>query len=248
MHVLVDGTPRGGGFSGAQFNEKKEEIQFEIIHIPDRRGTTEPLTYRERGLHVYAPQKYDNKKPHLDPDFDNLTYGEPSDANKAAILRNLNIGEYVFFAASLALAPREGFEDRSLAGIRRRQTGQMAKYLVGYFQVQCLHEVERLGLLEPRITPEDSCLDQESRLRKNAHFRTLDSHDFVCIVGQRDRRSARLDEAVRFTNFGSPFNPTPWGIRFQGPKGFPRGVKKLTEDQVEVGLSRLRPLTQPSAN
>lgn len=241
MHVFADSTQRGGGFSGPQFDGRDEEVQFVTVPIPDRRGTSEPATYRESGLHLYAPRKYDDKRPHSDPDLDNSTYGEPSIAGKAAILRNLDIGSYVFFAASLAPAPREGLQDRSVVAIKRHQTGRMAKYLVGYFQVQCRHEVNRQGQVEPKISPEDSCTNLDSRLRKNAHFRTLDSHDFVCIVGRKDRLSARLDKAVRFTDFGSPFRPTPWGIQFQGPKGFPRGVKKLTEHQVEVGLSRLRP-------
>ncbi len=88
-------------------------------------------------------------------------------------------------------------------------------------------------------------MDVGSRLRKNAHFKTTDAHDFVCLVGKNDRRSARLKKAVRFTDFGAPFPPTQWGIEFKGPENFHMGIKELTDNRVEIGLSRVRHLIDP---
>jgi hypothetical protein len=242
MHVLSDSTSKGGGFSGPHFGAEEEEVEFEVTHIPDRRGTSEPHTYRERNVHIFIPEKFEDTKPHLDPDFDNFTYGESGEKRRIAMIKGLDPGDYIFFAASLAPTSRGGYQDRSNTAIQHLQKGRMAKYLVGHFQVQCWHTVQRKGLIEPKIRPEDACMDLGSRLRRNAHFRTQDSHDFVCVVGVDDRRTARLKRAIRFTGFGSPFYATSFGIAFQGPHGFPRGWKKLREDQVEAGLSRVRHL------
>jgi len=245
MHVLSDSTPKGGGFSGPHFDGEKEEVDFEVTHIPDKRGTTEPHSYRDRHVHMFIPKKFEAAKPHLDPDFENFTYGESGKKKRTAMIRDLDPGDYVFFAASLAPISHAGHLDRSIAAIRHLQKGRMAKYLVGYFQVRCWHTVQRQGLVEPRIYPIDSCADPGSRLRRNAHFKTQDSHDFIVVVGLDDRRTASLKKAVRFTQFGSPFRPTTFGIELQGPHGFPRGWKKLTENQVQAGLARVRHLADP---
>ncbi len=246
MHVLSDSTPKGGGFSGPHFGAKEEEVDFEVTHIPDRRGTTESQTYRDRHLHIFIPKKFEDAKPHLDPDFDNFTYGEPVEQKRRiAMLEDLDPGDYILFAASLAPTSREGYQDRSKAAIQSIQRGSRAKYVVGFFQVQCRHTVQRQGHIEPMIYPEDSCAEPGSRLRRNAHFKTLDSHDFVVVVGVADRHRARLKKAVRFTDFERPFRPTRFGVELKGPKGFPRGWKSLTGDQVQAGLSRIRLLSDP---
>jgi len=230
------------GVSGPIFDDRT----FKFIQIPDRRGTHETATYESLGYAPYIPAKFDDAHPHLDPDPSSFTYSETKGKTRTKQIEKLNPGDYLLFAASLAPSRPEGYHDRSKVAISRLQTHRMAKYLVGSYAIQGIYAVNRKGRSEPLISPEDSVLALvKSRLERNAHFKTLDSHDFVCAVGEKEEHLSDflLKRAIRFTEFGSPFRPTRFGIDFQGSKPFPRGWKWLTEDQVKVGLSRTKLLT-----
>jgi hypothetical protein len=172
---------------------------------------------------------------HFDPDIENFTFGEPENQVHGKQLLRLRPGDYLFFAASLAPYVREAYNTnargiRTLSAIASRQAGRMAKYVVGFYEVQA-------------IVPRDNLVGEaQVRFDQNAHVKRNDAKSsFVCAIGLKDRKTILLKEALQLTYPGSPFRPTTLAKQVYGNKDFHMGFKWLCpNNDPECGLERLQ--------
>jgi hypothetical protein len=192
---------------------------------------------------------YEESIPHYDPDPNHFTYGEPPlrkgrNNHRAEQLRNLSQSYYIFFVASLAPAPRQGYKDLSSPEIQEFQKYKMAKCVIGFFKVAGVYEVE-MGEYDPiSIHPVRTSYPQveksDPRIVENAHAK-IPYQKFVCAVGEPNGRGTiLLEEAVPLTNQVSPFPPNSLGQSIYGNAKFPRGHKWIENEKVELLLAQVR--------
>lgn len=115
-----------------------EDGRFEVIPVPEARKLTHscpdcPLLPRYCDLKAFGggdlldfiPQKYHMLRAHNDPEFNTLTYGDyPTLSPRAANLKKIEIGDFLFFLARLVLWKNGKFTDK--AGF----------YLIGFFEIE----------------------------------------------------------------------------------------------------------------
>jgi hypothetical protein len=103
-----------------------------------------------RTLADFLPSDLARLPVHLDPNFDNFTYGEPfKEQPKFWTLMKLAEGDLIFFIASLAPYNPEIYEKRD-ALLRSYQVGRRDKYVVGFFKVKGIAEVYVMKI-KPRL-------------------------------------------------------------------------------------------------
>jgi hypothetical protein len=244
--------------------------RFEFIPIVEwypgecRKNTSESRSYEELRCHEdpskpllrFLPESFDaSAVPHLDPDVENFTYGEPThycDRNgrkmrnpKAEVLRKLVIKrDFLFFAASLAPFPSKG-NRHSLAEIAEFQKGRRAKYVIGYFRVRGLFEVTkcRNARAEVRSIGGSNIAQCEAELRENAHYKRS-SGRFICAVGEKRRGGMLLRGPIQITKTQEGFKLNQNGLhllnREYGHHRYTRGVRHLDSEAVGFLLDRLR--------
>lgn len=264
MHVGADSTGEDTvGVSGPRFQLSRllvedgpaklelDVCQFEFIPILETYQSIEKITYKslpsrnqDESVSKYIPKAFDNLVPHMDPNLESFTYGEPirePSRRRAEQLCKLKPGDWIFFVASLAPYSEKAYEARNLRMISRYQKGKMAKFVVGYYQIYGCFKVGknrnscRIRPLEPDVAP----LTQLAReqIEQNAHFKRVED-EFVCAVGIKERRkSLLLEKGVRITEDGSPFKPNSLGLALYGNVGFPRGHKPLSSDKTNLLLA-----------
>lgn len=115
-----------------------EDGSFEFIPIPETTKQTHscpdcPLLPRycdlkafgERDLLDLIPQKYHMLRVHNDPEFNTFTYGDyPTLSPRAANLKKIKIGDFLFFLARLVLWKNGEF------------TNKAGFYLIGFFEIE----------------------------------------------------------------------------------------------------------------
>jgi len=105
---------------------------FLFIPIPETREPQCPLlpTYRELvgpANLKYIPQRFYDVRVHNDPEFESFTYGDfPEDHPRAANLKKISRGDYLFFLANLTSydCNKEKFLNRK------------GFYLIGFFEIE----------------------------------------------------------------------------------------------------------------
>jgi hypothetical protein len=189
-----------------------------------------------KSLSEYLPEKYDNAVVHFDPDFEGCTYGDAIDTSKGRQIAKLDEGDYIFFVASLAPYVREAYNGRNEGLIRSCQKGKMAKYVIGYFEVQASYSAIKmlnddptpLELSDPSNTQQDPVNDgiekaTMKRIWNNAHTKRDEDYYFIVVGNVSD--STLLTHAIKLTENGSPFEPNDVGREVFGKVCYPRGVK-----------------------
>lgn len=165
----------------------------------------------------YLPDKLEKYYIHLDPCFKgyagakHYTYGEPKykeyengdNANntKASALWDLDIGDYLFFHASLAPFSYKVYNKNKLYAnyLIRHQKGRMNKYLIGYFKVKGIAEVRKYLGFE---IEKDDVLKKKGNvsikeIKQNAHSRRSNDH-FIIVIGDPNE-SELLKYAILLT-------------------------------------------------
>lgn len=113
---------------------------FEFIQIPERTKSKHyqnyascPLLPRYRDLpsftgnHLlsYIPRSFWNWRVHNDPEFEKFTYGDyPTLSPRAANLKKIRVGDYLYFLARLTRWKKEGFSE------------EVGFYLIGFFEIE----------------------------------------------------------------------------------------------------------------
>lgn len=171
----------------------------------------------------FIPSEYDDVVMHLDPDFESMTYGDRVNTPKGKQISSLDLGDYLFFVSSLVPFEEETYAFRTANHMHYRQKGRMAKYVVGFFKVQESCYALKFPEDENPLLGSEVSLDVMERIKWNAHTkRTRD--EYYIVVGDL-KQSALLPRAVKLTENGSPFKPSPIGLKVYGNKCFPRGFK-----------------------
>ena len=249
MHVAVDTSSKGatGGIDGPIFSNNT----FEFIPIPENpKNTTETRTYSTlkarnpkngKFLSDFVPSDIQDYLVHLDPDFENFTYADPSDMKKSkrgGMLKKLSSGDYIFFVASLVPFKKSAYTNNDRKEISNYQKGKMAKYIIGYFEIKNILQFEKSRnklrpLTDTKIT--QNILDQ---VRHNSHSkRNYDA--YIVAIGKKDRKTALLRKAIQITSVGSPFRANSIGKKIYGDVAYPRGFKIIRDEKNIHALLRL---------
>ncbi len=235
MHVAADNSSKGTvGISGPIFQNNT----CEFIPIRDGPNSSETRTYSKikaknqrfgKTLADFIPYDVKDKIVHYDPDFENFTYADPLNSRRGKMLEKLTFGDYVFFVASLAPFQKKSYYENDRKKISKSQKGKMAKFVIGYFQIQSILKVEKnktkLKILN-QIKPDKKSLNQ---LSHNAHMKRI-SDKFIVSIGQKDRKNALLSKAIPLTLKGAPFRPNKFAKKIYGDVSYPRGFKMITDD------------------
>jgi hypothetical protein len=139
---------------------------FEYVPPPETVPTRSALTYATvPGRHVASlaavlPRRLARRRPHVDPDFDALVYGDPL-PRKRSQLRKLNPGDLLVFYAELQPCPAEEGAPRIFA--------------IGWIEVACIHQLKRRDIARP---------DLQRRFGATAHFlRSPPDPELVLVEG-----------------------------------------------------------------
>jgi hypothetical protein len=171
-----------------------DDRSFEFIPIPEKSKSRHKcpdcellpryLDLKPFGNHnllEIIPKRYHNLRVHNDPEFDTFTYGDyPTLSPRAANLKNIKIGDYLFFLARL-VRWRNG-----------RFTDEAGFYFIGFFEIKDILK---------NVTSEPS-KDQLRIFGNNAHIRRgLYSSEFWdgFWVFRGSKNSKRFKYAIPFT-------------------------------------------------
>lgn len=172
---------------------------FEFIPIPEDRVLPGPYAVRYQDLKSYKKPGYNLKDyiprrlwdwpVHNDPEFDTFTYGDNCETSpRAAGLKRLESGDYLFFIARLKEREYPGPGDLSQAN----STGRYGFYLVGYLEIE-----ETVVNVTARPAPA-----VYKRIAANAHVRRGMSDPALWDgfwVFRGSHRSRRFERAVPVT-------------------------------------------------
>jgi len=165
-----------GGALGPIF----DDATFEYIPIPEREETFDNRTYvsliGSHGLPLadFLPSRPAEVHPHVDPDFQSVTYGDALPRKRRQLSR-LEPRDLLVFYCGLAPLP---FED----------TPRL--FIIGYFEVKNVHN------LQASVIESDSGLRR--RFSQTAHFlRRNTDRELVLVEGNR-RGSRLLPRALPF--------------------------------------------------
>jgi hypothetical protein len=167
--LLRVGIDRGtGGALGPIFPDGT----FEYIPIPEMVPSLCALTYATspgrhvRSLATVLPARLAGLRPHVDPDFSTVTYGDAAPRKRQQLLR-LDRGDLLVFYAGLLPRPPE---DRSKL------------CAIGYITVRCVHNLSARDLDRP---------DLRRQFARTAHFLRHPRDQQLALV-EGERASSRL--------------------------------------------------------
>jgi len=210
LRVGADSTYYGGGFHGPIF----DGFSFEFIPIPEyetddayRESNYGQFTYgntydRKCGQpfteYIRSPKirnSLQDRNMHLDPDFDNATYGDLvrtwtnhqlKFVSKAASLQYLIPGNLLVFCASL--------------DPYKTSNCQRALHMIGYFEVKKVHDFQDL-------TEDERWSKCKEFRQKNAHCASASRDDmnkadykYLVLIEGKPKRSTLLDRAIQLTD------------------------------------------------
>lgn len=185
---------------------------FKFIPFIDKSCAMCP-TYRHLGLAEFVPSRYADSKVHYDPEFETFTYGDYSNI-RTHFLRQLKIGDYLFFLASL--------QYHSTPDKKRKNwiCPEWAFYIIGYFEIEDVYHDFEL------VNPE-----KLSKVKNNAHVRRR--YDTNFMVWKGSQRSKLLDIAVPVSNKQFPTSEAKriFNLR-EGPRWWQRSVIQGTDSRI----------------
>ena len=182
---LDSGEIGGGGHSPID-----SDGRFDYIPIPEDADTIEETTYASFSSRIGSTASEHTARDgtttlHYDPEFETYTYGEVG-KKKRQSLRKLSNGDLLVFYSSLK--PSNGL-------------GSIRLYIIGYFTVESVHDLEEL-------TPEERARVLE-KYSNNAHIKreklspeskTPGRDSYPIIVSGDPDRSELLERAVPLTS------------------------------------------------
>lgn len=174
--LLRVGIDKGvGGSLGPIFDDGF----FEYIPIPERCATSENKTYAHlhgrnyRSLADFIPIKLHNSIPHIDPEFETFTYGDPTPKKSRQLARLLRGDLLVFYAG---LEPKNGIDN-----IPRL-------FIIGYFTVRQVYNFNEI--------PTSKHTSTYRKVNNNAHAKRTYSDKGLVIVEGESRNSKLLSKAL----------------------------------------------------
>jgi hypothetical protein len=176
--LLRVGIDTGSGGSRAPIFP---DSSFEYIPIPEARATTETKTYARmvgrngKPLSDFVRSSLRNVVPHIDPEFQTCTYGDPTRTKRAQLLA-LEAGDLFLFYAGLQ--PTEATDKPRL-------------FIIGYFEVGSVH-----ALSHP-LHPDSTAKYQ---IDGNAHLKRVMPDANLVIVKGRPESSRLLEKALPLGN------------------------------------------------
>lgn len=169
-----------------------EDGSFEYIPMSEKAKSTETRTFKNtigrsgQPLSTYLPKKIEHNIMHYDPEFETLTYGDPT--AKREYLLKLEKEDLLVFYAGLAPYKNSKYKE--------------ALYIIGYFTIKDVIDFNQLS--EPQI---NECYRLYSN---NAHLKRIDyPEDLVIVIGQ-ENRSKLLDKAVLISQTKYDKNGKPY--------------------------------------
>ena len=175
--LLRVGIDKGsGGTLGPLFDDGS----FEYIPIPEDYPTREQRTYAQilgrtgKALAEFVRPALRDRVPHLDPEFEGFTYGDPT-RTKRAQLRALDPGDLLVFYA--------GLEPQMMLDKAR-------EFAIGYFTVDRI------------VCPTNGDLDAQTReaIATNAHLQRTTLDPNVVVVKGTTAKSCLLAKALPLGN------------------------------------------------
>lgn len=221
-----------------------QDSRFEYVPIPEDVKTFEKTFYsnipsrvKEYGndLSVYVHRDFVNSNVHHDPEFLTFTYGEPypkCPINRGYALKRLVEGDIIFFVSSLS-------KYESGASFVKFQRGKKNKYVIGYFSVISVADVERKDddLTINNIVGTTS----EESIMNNAHYKRSVPNRSVIVRGEPSS-CCLLEYAVPLTSRfeSNSFILTELGKALLGrEKDNFRGFRWLDECKTKMLLKKL---------
>jgi len=211
------------GKSVVEYHGDMESIE---VWTEENRAYSDALSRNNqhgKTLADFIPSEYNDVVMHFDPDFENMTYGDRENTSKGKQISRLKHGDYLFFVSSLVPFEEETYAFRTASHMRDCQKGRMAKYVIGFFKVQESYYALKFIDDDYLLLSSEISHDVMARIKQNAHTKRT-SDEYHIVVGDL-KQSALLPRAVKLTENGSPFNPSPIGFKVYGNKCFPRGFK-----------------------
>ncbi len=210
FHVAADTGRDNLGIVGPIITE--EDNRFEYIPSGSPKyewGGCDPRTYQDlparnssygQTLADFLPTTFREIRPHIDPEFQGYTYGEPDeDKPRINTLRKIKLGSILFFVGSLSPYDSTMYRgDRS--GLKTHQNRNKNKYVIGFFKISGTAFV-RLRKGSVTVTTKLGSID-ESKLRKNHHYTRMcpgKTYEAIIWAGHTYPRSALLSHAIRLT-------------------------------------------------
>lgn len=177
--LLRVGMDLGYGGLGPLFPDGR----FEYVPIPENPKKTSSRSFlfsqiparSSETLDRFAPPRYRDGNAHYDPEFKTFTYGDPSRNKRRQLLHLARNDILVFYAG---LRPRE-----------QRRGSRL--YVIGYFTVRRVHDVEVLEPWPPATL---------QRLWANAHFRRRKGDPGLVVVEGFRQTSGLLESAVALSD------------------------------------------------
>lgn len=165
---------------------------FELLCIPDSVSSVDPssATYGSkkdkfgRPLTQYVGAKFRETRIHLDPEFESMTYGDPTSPKRG--LAKLTQGDYLVFTCGL---------QRWRDGEGWIQEDQPHIYLAGFFVVEIAEYAKYM----------DTAM-LESYFSRNAHCHNktrLDAERDRLLLIKGGKKSRRFSRAVRISDIGT---------------------------------------------
>lgn len=155
-----------------------DDGSFEYIPIPERCATSENRIYKHlKGRYHYSirnfvPERLHYSVPHLDPEFETFTYGDPTQ-NKRGQLARLNQGDLLVFYA--------GLDSENRIDIPRL-------FIIGYLTVSQVYDFARI--------PEYEYNRILQKVDNNAHAKRRYQEEDLVIVEGNPEKSRLFDKAL----------------------------------------------------
>lgn len=155
-----------------------EDGSFEYIPIPERRDTAENRTYSDLpgrnggSLAEFVPAKLRDSFPHMDPEFDTFTYGDPT-RNKRGQVARLFPGDLLIFYAGLE--PTDGIDKSRI-------------FIIGYFTVKQVYDFSE--------KPKSQHSSMLQMVRNNAHAKRDIMDEGLVVVEGDPKKSKLLPQAI----------------------------------------------------
>jgi len=226
VHVAADSRDPGvvapifpdGSFEYIPVEEEDFELKTKLKTYYDIPARNTPYG---KVLADFLPNDIAEMPVHLDPNFENFTYGEPVEERpRYYAFTRLNEGDVIFFIASLAPYDPKVYERRDKPlrkyQLHKYQVGKKNEYVIGFFKVSGIAKVHvrnseggraetfEGGKYEIEIEPLVGRVSEED-VKGNWHYKRCMGYSeeykerFLIIKGE-PKASALLSRAVRLTD------------------------------------------------
>ena len=129
--------------------------------------------------------------------------------------------------ASLVPYKKNIYENSDRRVISKNQRGKMAKYIIGYFEIEKILSIEK-NQNELIIGQKNNNSKYLPQIKHSAHYKRIKDR-FTIAIGKKDRKNALLSKAIQLTSCGAPFLPNNFAKSIYGNVSYPRGFKMIKE-------------------